>query len=81
MKEVIPPQVVKEGGTSSSSCDGAGVEGCEVGGAGAESAVAVARMTTRAVGGGACDPLAAAARVRGIGCKPCLVVSGGVDNS
>ena len=37
---------------------------------GAESIAAAAGMTTGAVGGGACDPEAATAGVRGIGGKP-----------
>ena len=39
-------------------------------GTGAESGVAVAGMTTRAAGGGACDLVAPAAGVRRIGGKP-----------
>ena len=40
------------------------------GGTGAESATAATGMTTRVVCGEACDPVAAAAGVRGIGGKP-----------
>ena len=40
------------------------------GGTGAKSTATTVGMTTGAVGGGACDPVAAIAGVRGIGSKP-----------